>query len=98
MTPGSVVPPGRLIPAKQLWGGNPVSFIKDLDVGECWSNYTRSYLECAMGDIYIGEFTSWNSSYLERDSTTNDAQPNEHEMKGQTTVRDYFKGVVKYYC
>lgn len=41
---GSVVPPGRLIPTKQLWGGNPVSFIKDLNVAEVWANYTMSYV------------------------------------------------------
>lgn len=28
--PNSVVPPGRLIPAKQLWAGNPVKYIKDI--------------------------------------------------------------------
>jgi carbonic anhydrase/acetyltransferase-like protein (isoleucine patch superfamily) len=28
--PGSVVPPGRLIPAGQVWGGNPVAFVRDL--------------------------------------------------------------------
>lgn len=27
---GSVVPPGRLIPAKQLWAGNPVQFIRNI--------------------------------------------------------------------
>ena len=27
---GSVVPPGRLIPAGQVWGGNPVAFVRDL--------------------------------------------------------------------
>ena len=27
----SVVPPGRLIPANQLWVGNPVQFIRNLD-------------------------------------------------------------------
>lgn len=69
IAPGSVVPPGRLIPAKQLWGGNPCSFIKDLDVGEVWSNYTKSYVECSLGDVYVAEFTQWNSSYLERDTT-----------------------------
>ncbi len=44
IAPGSVIPPGRLIPAKQLWGGNPVEYIKTLDVGEVWSNYSYSYI------------------------------------------------------
>jgi gamma-carbonic anhydrase len=28
--PGSVVPPGRLIPSKQLWAGNPVRYIRNI--------------------------------------------------------------------
>uniref|UniRef100_A0A7S0R823 Gamma carbonic anhydrase n=1 Tax=Chlamydomonas leiostraca TaxID=1034604 RepID=A0A7S0R823_9CHLO len=30
LTPGSVVPPARRIPAGELWGGNPVKFIRKL--------------------------------------------------------------------
>ena len=28
--PNSVVPPGRLVPAGQVWGGNPIRFVKEL--------------------------------------------------------------------
>ena len=28
----SIVPPGRVIPANQVWGGSPVCFIRDIDV------------------------------------------------------------------
>ena len=66
IAPGSVVPPGRLIPTKQLWGGNPVKFMKDLDVGESWANYTKSYVVSAMGESLKENFTAWNSSYLDR--------------------------------
>ena len=69
ITAGSVVPPGRLIPTKQLWGGNPVKFIKDLNVAEVWANYTKSYSVSALGDMHRNEFTMWNSAYLNRDST-----------------------------
>lgn len=34
----SVVPPGRLIPAGQLWGGNPVEYIRDLTPKEIGIN------------------------------------------------------------
>lgn len=27
--PNSVVPPGRLIPAQQVWGGNPIKYIRN---------------------------------------------------------------------
>lgn len=26
--PNSVVPPGRVVPANQVWGGNPIKFIR----------------------------------------------------------------------
>jgi hypothetical protein len=74
------VPPGRLIPAKQLWGGNPCSFIKDLNVGELWANYTKSYVEVSLADAHKNEFTMWNSAYLERDSSAGDASPEPHEL------------------
>lgn len=28
VAPNSVVPPGRLVPAYQVWGGNPIKFIR----------------------------------------------------------------------
>lgn len=64
LAPGSVVPPGRLIPAKQLWAGNPVEYVKDLDIGEVWANYTLSYVTVALGDVHRNEFTLWSSNYL----------------------------------
>lgn len=69
LLPGSVVPPGRLIPTKQLWGGNPVKFVKDLDVGEVWANYTKSYVNAALGTNHRLEYTTWNSAYLSKPST-----------------------------
>lgn len=75
IAPGSVVPPGRLIPTKQLWGGNPVVFIKDLDIGEVWANYTKSYITSSLGEACKNEFTTWNSAYLQRDSAATDVDP-----------------------
>lgn len=34
LLPGTVVPPGRMIPSKQMWGGNPAHFIRDLTKDE----------------------------------------------------------------
>lgn len=95
---GSVVPPGRLIPAKQKWGGNPVSWIKDLNVGETWHNYTKSYVETALGDAHKNEFTTWNSAYLDRESYADDVEPNANDIRSAYTGKNYFKGIVKYYC
>ena len=43
IAPNSVVPPGSLISAGQLWGGSPVTYIRDLDKKESLENYKRSY-------------------------------------------------------
>jgi carbonic anhydrase/acetyltransferase-like protein (isoleucine patch superfamily) len=97
LAPGSVVPPGRLIPSKQLWGGNPVKFIKDLNVAEVWANYTKSYTVSTLGDQHRNEFTLWNSAYLNRDTTEGDAEPEYHEKKNSHMTKNYYKGLVKYY-
>lgn len=86
---GSVVPPGRLIPTKQLWGGNPVVFIKDLNIGEVWANYTKSYIVSSQGEQLKGEFTTWNSAYLERESSACDADPLDNDMMPETTSNPY---------
>lgn len=42
--PDSVIPPGRLIPAGQLWGGSPVCYERDLTEQEILNNYAMSYV------------------------------------------------------
>lgn len=74
-----------------------MSFIKDLDLGEVWHNYTKSYVEVALGDSHKNEFTTWSSSYLERQTNTEDVDPSD-QHRAQTVGRNYFKGLVKYYC
>lgn len=44
VAPGTVVPPGRLIPSNTLWAGNPCEYVKDLDLGELWANYSLSFV------------------------------------------------------
>jgi carbonic anhydrase/acetyltransferase-like protein (isoleucine patch superfamily) len=44
---GSVVPPGRLIPAGQVWGGNPITYVRDLAQDELVANYAKSYTNSA---------------------------------------------------
>jgi len=97
VAPGSVVPPGRLIPTKQLWGGNPVKFMKDLTLGEYWANYTKSYVNSSLADAHKNEFTLWNSAYLQRASTQEDAQPDENELISSYVTKNPYRGIVKYY-
>ena len=96
IAPGSVVPPGRLIPTKQLWGGNPVKFMKDLDVGESWANYTKSYVISATGEVLKDEFTTWNSSYMDRPSYSDDINPDDNDLR-PVRISDYYKGIAKHY-
>ena len=74
IAPGSVVPPGRYIPAKQLWGGNPVEFIRELNVAEVWSNYSYSYIHFHLGEAHKETFTVWPSNYLLKPSTREDVE------------------------
>lgn len=72
VAPGSVVPPSRLIPAKTLWAGNPVEYVKDLNIAETWSNYTFSYVNVALADAHKNEFSPWASNYLKKPPTQED--------------------------
>lgn len=56
IAPGSVVPPGRLIPSNQLWAGNPVEYVKDLDIGELMTNYSLSFVNATVGSTVKGKF------------------------------------------
>ena len=56
------MPPGRLIPAGQLWGGNTVEYIRDLTEKELTENYAASYSKGASESasefsLYPREFT-----------------------------------------
>lgn len=75
IAPGTVVPPGRLIPSNTLWAGNPCEFVKDLDIGERWANYTLSYVYSHLGEITKNEYTLWSNAYLKKESSQDDAFP-----------------------
>ena len=95
---GSVVPPGRLIPTKQLWGGNPVQFIKDLNVAECWSNYSLSYVLHHLGETHKFEFSPWNAAYLEMPSTREDLEIDLDNFSRLTVCYNFDRGLIKFYA
>jgi carbonic anhydrase/acetyltransferase-like protein (isoleucine patch superfamily) len=43
ISPNSLIPHGRCIPGGQLWGGNPVKFIRNLTEEEIYSNYINTF-------------------------------------------------------
>jgi hypothetical protein len=98
LAPGSVVPPGRLIPAKQLWAGNPVEYVKDLNIGEVWANYTYSYVNVSLGDAHRNEFTQWSSNYLLKDSSQEDIEIAEEGLDAMQTTKNLYRGIIKYYA
>ena len=73
-----------------------MKFIKDLDIGEGWANYTKSYVISSMGEVCKNEFTAWNSAYMQRESSATDADPDE-QMLEPRSVSDYWAGIPKHY-
>ena len=71
-------------------------FIKDLNIGEVWANYTKSYITSSTGEAIKNEFTTWNSAYLQRDSSATDADPEDNDMLASTVANPY-KHMVRVY-
>ena len=88
----------RLIPAKQLWAGNPVEYVKDLNIGETWANYSYSYVNVALGDALRNEFTMWPSNYLKKDPNAEDIEIKEENLDAAYTTKNLYRGIVKYYA
>ena len=62
---GSVVPPGRRIPAGELWGGNPVKFIRKLEDEEVVANVTAAEAYHALARSHENEFQPFGAAYLD---------------------------------
>ena len=75
--PNTIVPPGRLIPAGQVWGGNTAAYVRDLTQEELNENYMASYSNGA------SEGASDAFSLYPRDFV-NDSVP-----AGQDSIADY---------
>ena len=61
---GSVVPPGRLIPSKQLWAGNPVRYVRDLyEPDEIHFRDTLA-LEGANAETYFMQFEEYGHAHM----------------------------------
>lgn len=68
----SVVPPGRIIPSNQIWGGNPVRYIRDIKPGEVFSNYTNTYQFWNIAEKHKNTYDPFNYAYLEQESFKDD--------------------------
>lgn len=91
--PNSVVPPGRLIPAKQVWGGNPVEFVREVTESEGFANYNSTYYQWNVSESYLEEFSPYSYNYLLEESTREDLDLTE----SQILKDDYVDDSIKYY-
>lgn len=87
--PNSVVPPGRIIPGGQLWAGNPVEYVRDLEKHELQSNYhyLRQMLTISFDHSY--EFLPYNSAYLQKENSYNDLNLTSEEYRDRGTTHDH---------
>ena len=74
IAPNSVVPPGRLIPSRQVWGGNPVQFIRDATESEVFANYTATFNHWELAKLYLQQFGPFNYAYLKKEATKDDVE------------------------
>ena len=91
--PNSVVPPGRLIPARQVWGGNPVEFVREVTESESFANYNNTYNQWKVSESYLNEFTPYAYNYLLEESTREDFDLTE----SQILKNNYNDDSIKYY-
>jgi carbonic anhydrase/acetyltransferase-like protein (isoleucine patch superfamily) len=82
--PNSVVPPGRLIPAGQIWGGNPVKYVRDATESEIFANYANTFQIIELSQQYLNQFTPWSYNYLKKESTNEDV-----DLKATDLVDSY---------
>lgn len=78
IAPNSVVPPGRLIPSGQLWAGNPVEYVRDLEKSEIASNIDVCKRNLALAMEHRYEFLPYNSAYLQKENSNDDLNPDRH--------------------
>jgi hypothetical protein len=91
--PNSVVPPGRLIPARQVWGGNPVEFVREVTEAESFANYNSTYYQWEVSKSYLNEFTPYAYNYLLEEASREDMDLTE----SQILKDDYVDDTIKYY-
>lgn len=82
---GSVVPPGRLIPAGQVWGGNPIAFVRNLTESEQVANYAKSYTNSATD--FSDADAKFPAAYVSGDLKSGDLPIEEYANKR------YFKNI-----
>jgi len=97
ITPNSVIPPGRLIPARQVWGGNPVEYIRDATDSEQFANFAQTYVHFDVGRNHMDEYTPWSTSYLQKESSRDEVDLKSEDMVYSYLKENWYEWRVKYY-
>jgi hypothetical protein len=69
VAPNSVVPPGRVVPAYQVWGGNPIKFIRH---AREQTGFVTANIPIELYDTYEKykyQFLPYNNAYLYKQNT-----------------------------
>lgn len=64
IAPGSVVPPGRTVPSRQVWGGNPIKYVRDVEDRDVQALRTFIISDLGRADEYRKQFLPYNNAYL----------------------------------
>jgi hypothetical protein len=95
--PNSVVPPGRLIPSMQLWGGNPVQYIRDIKESEMFANYAQSFVHWDVATSHLNEFEPWGANYLQKESSRDEVDLNSEDLAFRVFRDNIYTGAIKHY-
>jgi carbonic anhydrase/acetyltransferase-like protein (isoleucine patch superfamily) len=91
IAPNSYVPHGRLIPGKQLWGGNPIKYIRDLSEEEIYAVYMQSY------DIWNLAQKHLNGFNFSKNSENDEVRIDPESLMSKYLSDNYFQWRAKYY-
>ena len=76
-----------MVPAGQVWGGNPCTFVRDLSKEEMNANYMASYSKGAAENAASDSFSLWPRDF------TNDSVPAGEDSMADYAEKKYFSNL-----
>lgn len=70
VAPNSVVPPGRVVKSRQVWGGNPIKYIRKTMEQEAFVSLDYCRQANDKGEEYTTAFLPYSNAYLYRQGPT----------------------------
>lgn len=69
IAPNSVVPPGRVVPSRQMWGGNPIKYIRDVEDRDIQTLKTFIQGEFTRTYSIVYQYLPFNNAYLLKENS-----------------------------